>query len=784
MNWLIKLSGLWDDINKYSPEDTNIFTGHKYREEFNRNFGWSVPTLDVINQLKEFIGNDQVLEVGAGKGTWAKLMQDAGIQVTPTDLFSGRPHDNPDEPSRINEDNQYWKKEYIEDEGLEVDRNTFTPVYKMDAEQAVKTFGDHTVLFLNWPPYDNPMANNAIQNFSGNKIIYIGEGMGGCTGDDCFHNNLENEWTEVDQLCIPQWPGIHDCVTLYVRKQINTAQYKWNYVYSKSTKKFNSDEARQLGEQVGINWDDSPFPVEEFRKGLEIEMEHGSHDPETDVTHNDPELTAKITWAHLKEISDYYTKLIAMEHKASNFAANWKYSFKTSQKSMPLPIDKPPSGGYHGLNRIDNVMLQEISDQVKEEYKPEYLGHGDMGVAMTHTKSDSVLKLTEDYREARTAKLQQVKNYPFLVKIFQVKQIQNNPDPLWLIEMEKVQTLNYWQKNVYLSLNFEGSYESNLPLALEVAPSIPKEWVDQYLKQLLELKQELSFGNSVRSKDAHTGNIGFNSEGTLVLFDLGLSNVVEPEPTPEPIPQEPFNSSDQRLLNQLEANSKWNYIYSQKAMPLPFDEDVSNESDSGSLIIDEHMSQESADKIKQKHNPNFLGQGNMGVAMMGQNPNHVLKITKDFDEFFVANLQMKKNFPFLVKVYSIEQVQDDPEMWLIEMDKVQTLDEWQILLNMSLRYMIMFPDDEQSLGFDQVYQETINEIKTDEEMKIKAHIVFEHSESEIMDFARKSYNLQMALMHNGPIRTMDGHGKNIGFTTDGRLVLFDLGRSEYVPDSN
>ena len=76
---------------------------------------------------------------------------------------------------------------------------------------------------------------------------------------------------------------------------------------------FSLDQARQIGESIGINWNTSPFSVKQFRVGLEVELEHGRIDPQTDVTHDDPILTAKIALAHLKESSDYYYKLSLME---------------------------------------------------------------------------------------------------------------------------------------------------------------------------------------------------------------------------------------------------------------------------------------------------------------------------------------------------------------------------------------------------------------------------------------------------------------------------------------
>ncbi len=84
------------------------------------------------------------------------------------------------------------------------------------------------------------------------------------------------------------------------------------------TSRFTLEEARTLGETIGIDWATSPFDVEELRTGLEVELEHGAHDPQTDVTGDDPILTAKIAWAHLKELPDYYTRLTAMEAEAES----------------------------------------------------------------------------------------------------------------------------------------------------------------------------------------------------------------------------------------------------------------------------------------------------------------------------------------------------------------------------------------------------------------------------------------------------------------------------------
>jgi hypothetical protein len=80
--------------------------------------------------------------------------------------------------------------------------------------------------------------------------------------------------------------------------------------------RFTPDEARSVGEQIGIDWATAPFDLEQFRMGMEVELEHGSHDPQTDVTGSDPVVTGKIALAHLKELDDYYTRLKRMEDEA------------------------------------------------------------------------------------------------------------------------------------------------------------------------------------------------------------------------------------------------------------------------------------------------------------------------------------------------------------------------------------------------------------------------------------------------------------------------------------
>ncbi len=79
---------------------------------------------------------------------------------------------------------------------------------------------------------------------------------------------------------------------------------------------FSLDDARRIGTEIGIDWDSAPFDVEEFRSGMNVELEHGTHDLATNVTDDDPIVTGKIALAHLNEFADYYTRLEQMEEQA------------------------------------------------------------------------------------------------------------------------------------------------------------------------------------------------------------------------------------------------------------------------------------------------------------------------------------------------------------------------------------------------------------------------------------------------------------------------------------
>ena len=81
--------------------------------------------------------------------------------------------------------------------------------------------------------------------------------------------------------------------------------------------KLDEQQAKAIGDQLEISWEE--IDLAEFTMGLNVELEHGKRYPETNLTDDDPKLTGKIAWAHLKEFPDYYTRLEKMEKDAKTF---------------------------------------------------------------------------------------------------------------------------------------------------------------------------------------------------------------------------------------------------------------------------------------------------------------------------------------------------------------------------------------------------------------------------------------------------------------------------------
>jgi hypothetical protein len=210
MRWYKRAMGLWEDIAEHGPKPgrqrsplmtpEGVHSEFQRRDKFVSEYAWGVPSKEAIDKIVEFTGGKPIVEVGAGKGLWAKLLQDAGAQVTATDDFS-------------------WENK----KAFDPSQGQFTEVLDMKNEEAAQLPG-HDALMMVWPPYDDPMAQQTLEKFQGDRLVLVGESRGGCTGDDCFHRDLGDQWDLKEHVSIPQWQGIHDDLSLWVRKPRQIAE--------------------------------------------------------------------------------------------------------------------------------------------------------------------------------------------------------------------------------------------------------------------------------------------------------------------------------------------------------------------------------------------------------------------------------------------------------------------------------------------------------------------------------------------------------------------------------
>lgn len=126
-----------------------------------------------------------------------------------------------------------------------------------------------------------------------------------------------------------------------------------------SRKNFTAKEAKDIGERLGIKWD--KFDIEQFRAGMDVELEHGLTDPATNVTNDDLLITGKIALAHLNEFSDYYDRLEEMEEEAEGKNAGRKG--EVTLKGNALTLEGP--GMKVGQKAPDFTVLSQDLEEKK-----------------------------------------------------------------------------------------------------------------------------------------------------------------------------------------------------------------------------------------------------------------------------------------------------------------------------------------------------------------------------------------------------------------------------------
>ena len=169
------------------------FNSDKYEVEFItkrdkavKEFAWAIPNQKALELLVDY---SPLIEMGAGTGYWASLVQQMGGEIISYDI---KPYKN------------------------EQANGQFTKVLKGGPE-VLKKYPNYN-LFLCWPPYNDPMAFECLNTFTGRYLIYVGEGGGGCNGDNKFWELLCSDYKEIKIIHIPQWCCINDYLTVWKAK--------------------------------------------------------------------------------------------------------------------------------------------------------------------------------------------------------------------------------------------------------------------------------------------------------------------------------------------------------------------------------------------------------------------------------------------------------------------------------------------------------------------------------------------------------------------------------------
>lgn len=173
--------------------------GVPHRTDYVSRYAWTITSPEAVAFVAEQSGG-KLVDPMAGTGYWAHVLDQMGVDVLAYDLH----------PADGGSANQ-WHKDQI----------PHAPVMQGDAVSVVSVHSDRTLL-LSWPPYDEPIGSKVLRAYKGDRVIYIGEGHGGCCGSDAMFDRLARDWIEVADHAPVQWMGMHDFITVYDRKPTMT----------------------------------------------------------------------------------------------------------------------------------------------------------------------------------------------------------------------------------------------------------------------------------------------------------------------------------------------------------------------------------------------------------------------------------------------------------------------------------------------------------------------------------------------------------------------------------
>jgi len=196
--------GMWMWPDGVEERCRQLLNHHRIMHQLQQKYAWAIPSPEAISRLAEL---GPMVEIGAGRGYWAALINDAGGDVICYDAFP------PTEPGN------FWappvgQHQHFDVEVL-IEKAQFTEVQQGGPQ--VAALHPHRALFLCWPVYEDLMALECLAHYKGDTVVYVGEPKGGCTGCDAFHDQLETEFEEVECIDIPFWDGLHDALWIFKR---------------------------------------------------------------------------------------------------------------------------------------------------------------------------------------------------------------------------------------------------------------------------------------------------------------------------------------------------------------------------------------------------------------------------------------------------------------------------------------------------------------------------------------------------------------------------------------
>lgn len=194
-------------VNYEHPFD--VIKNMQKRKKFQTNFSWAIPSKKVVKSIVDFANHETIYEIGAGKGYWAYFIDKMNGKI--------KCFDNPECVFHYFQNPQ--KNNCNQNLNNITTFKTFYPVDFCCTNEIIKKCKKANILMFCWPEYNKNWAYEYLNKIFPQKLIYIGEGFGGCCANNAFFNFIEKKYDEIEFIDIPQWEGLHDYCFFYERKK-------------------------------------------------------------------------------------------------------------------------------------------------------------------------------------------------------------------------------------------------------------------------------------------------------------------------------------------------------------------------------------------------------------------------------------------------------------------------------------------------------------------------------------------------------------------------------------